>query len=213
MQNYIVIENRGKFSRMMYFWFVVSQTLKEAVSAYLKLSSSAMAKLEQLAVSESFQKGDFVTREGRTNSKEYLVLNGICRTCIYGPEGEDTTLSFYVPGSVLTPFVVRVNKGQSVLNIQASTDLQVISFDASQFEQLMVEDLEIRAFGNEVLKTELVAMFNKQLGLGSHTAKDRLIAFRQDYPQLENLIPHAEIASYLGITTISLSRLRKELMH
>ena len=43
-------------------------------------------------------------------------------------------------------------------------------------------------------------------------AKERLIEFRNKYKILENLIPHTDIASYLGITNISLSRLRKDLM-
>jgi CRP-like cAMP-binding protein len=53
----------------------------------------------------------------------------------------------------------------------------------------------------------------KEIGLASFTAKKRLIRFREQYALLENLIPHTDIATYLGITNISLSRLRKELLH
>jgi hypothetical protein len=51
----------------------------------------------------------------------------------------------------------------------------------------------------------------KEIGMASQTAKERLIKFREDYPILENLIPHTTISTYLGITNISLSRLRNEL--
>jgi CRP-like cAMP-binding protein len=51
----------------------------------------------------------------------------------------------------------------------------------------------------------------KEIGLASLTAKERLLSFRQQFPMFENLISHPDIASYLGITNISLSRLRKEL--
>jgi hypothetical protein len=76
----------------------------------------------------------------------------------------------------------------------------------------MVQDLEIREFGNTVLRNELKKKVEKEIGLASLTAKERLIQFRKDYPFLENLIPHPYIASFLGITNVSLSRLRKELM-
>ncbi|MEM6343465.1 MAG: hypothetical protein AAF927_06275 [Bacteroidota bacterium] len=61
------------------------------------------------------------------------------------------------------------------------------------------------------MQNELLQKVDKEIGLASLKAKDRLIKFREEYPQLENLIPHPHIASYLGITNISLSRLRKEI--
>ncbi len=83
--------------------------------------------------------------------------------------------------------------------------------NAKEFESLMIENMEIRHFGNTVLQNELISKVDKEIGLASMTAKERLIEFRKKYRLLENLIPHTDIASYLGITNISLSRLRKDL--
>jgi CRP-like cAMP-binding protein len=76
----------------------------------------------------------------------------------------------------------------------------------------MIEVLEIRNFANTVLQNELLAKIDKEIGLASLSAKDRLLHFRNKYPLLENIIPHPDIASYLGITNISLSRLRRDLL-
>ena len=76
----------------------------------------------------------------------------------------------------------------------------------------MVDHLDTREFGNMVLKLELQNKVEKEIGHASLTAKDRLLKFREKYPLLENLVPHTTIATYLGITNISLSRLRKELI-
>ncbi len=75
----------------------------------------------------------------------------------------------------------------------------------------MIENIEIRTFGNLVLQNELKSKVEKEIGLASLSAKERLIEFRKKYKILENFVPHTDIASYLGITNISLSRLRKEL--
>ena len=83
--------------------------------------------------------------------------------------------------------------------------------NAYEFEELMINNLEIRRFGNAVLRNELTRKVDKEIGLASLTAKERLLKFREQYPMLENLIPHTDIASYLGITNISLSRLRRDL--
>ena len=84
--------------------------------------------------------------------------------------------------------------------------------DAKKFESLMIENIEIRNFANTVLQNELRIRVDKEIGLASLSAKERLIVFRTLYKSLENRIPHTEIASYLGITNISLSRLRRELL-
>jgi len=84
--------------------------------------------------------------------------------------------------------------------------------DASRFEEFMVENLEIREFGNSVLRNELNQKVEKEIGMASMTAKERLLKFREHFPLLENLVPHTTISTYLGITNISLSRLRNELV-
>ena len=61
------------------------------------------------------------------------------------------------------------------------------------------------------MQNELARKVDKEIGLVSLTAKERLLKFRAQYPLLENLIPHPIIASYLGITNISLSRIRGDL--
>jgi CRP-like cAMP-binding protein len=84
--------------------------------------------------------------------------------------------------------------------------------DADAFEELMIHYVDIREFGNTVLQQELHIKVEKEIGLASLNAKERLIQFREKYHFLENLISHVDIASYLGITNISLSRFRKDLM-
>jgi hypothetical protein len=75
----------------------------------------------------------------------------------------------------------------------------------------MIENLEIRFFANTVLRNELIRKVDKEIGLASLTAKERLLQFRAWYDSMENKVPHPMIASYLGITNISLSRLRRAL--
>jgi hypothetical protein len=69
----------------------------------------------------------------------------------------------------------------------------------------MIENKEIRDFGNSVLQQERKSKIEKENGLVAFTAKERLIEFRNKYKGLENLNPHTDIASYLGVTNISLS--------
>ena len=138
------------------------------------------------------------------------MLDGICRSFLLNPEGEKVTISFFAENSILSPFTTRTQNGRSSINFEALTAVKLGEMDAQAFEQLMVENLEIREFGNTVLRNELRDKVEKEIGMASLTAKERLINFREKYPGLENLIPHPTISSYLGITNISLSRLRNK---
>jgi len=176
------------------------------------VSGDSLERVTEITEYEIFTNSTCFIELGRRNNYEYFLLEGICRSFVLNPEGEEITIAFYKPGAVLSPWVTRTVEGISNLNFQALTDIHVGILDASRFLDLMVEHLDIREFGNMVLKLELEKKIEKEIGQASLTAKERLLKFREEYALLENLVPHTTIATYLGITNISLSRLRKELL-
>lgn len=172
----------------------------------------AFIAIDELLKFESYAKGESFISRNRRNEKEYFVLNGIAKSYLINPDGDEITISFFLENSVLTPHPIRTSKNISNLYFKALTDVEFASINAQKFETLMIENIEIRNFANTVLQNELVMKVDKEIGLAALSAKERLIQFRAQYQGLENLIPHTDIASYLGITNISLSRLRKDLM-
>ena len=174
------------------------------------VSSKSIRKIEDLVEFITIKKGEPIIRTGQRNNLEYFITDGICKSFLTTPEGEAITISFFMPKSIMSPSTTRNQEGKSVINIQALTDVEIAAFDASEFEKLMIEDLEIRDFGNSVLRIELMAKVQKEIALASLKGKERLLLLRENYPNIENLVPHSDIASYLGITTISLSRLRTQ---
>ncbi len=161
---------------------------------------------------EVYDKGEVFIDRGKKNNKEYFVYEGVCRSFLPSPEGEEVTISYFLEGGVVSPNKTRTANQISHLNFQALTKLTVASLNADKFEQLMINHIDIREFGNMVLQYELLAKVEKEIALASLNARERLILFREKYHFLENLISHVDIASYLGITNISLSRLRRELL-
>ncbi|MDG1805600.1 Crp/Fnr family transcriptional regulator [Flavicella sp.] len=170
----------------------------------------SIEKIISLAEIVYFKKGETITSVGQNNNLEYFLIDGICKTFLITPEGDTITISFFMANSIISPSTTRNNFGKSLLNIQAVTDVEIIKINATEFEKLMIEDLEIRDFGNSVLRNELMTKVHKEIGLASLKGKDRLALLRKQFPNIENQIPHADIASYLGITNISLSRLRTQ---
>ncbi|MBK6446211.1 MAG: Crp/Fnr family transcriptional regulator [Bacteroidetes bacterium] len=185
--------------------------LKENFNQFYHLSDKSFTDLKSIFRYSHREKGEVFIRVGYRNESEYMILNGFCRSFLLNPEGEEITLSFFKQNSVLSPHITRTKEQISLLNYQALTDVDLVEFSAAEFLNLMIENLEIRNFGNTILVNELIRKTEKEISFASLTAKDRLIQFRSEYGILENLIAHPVIASYLGITNVSFSRLRGEL--
>lgn len=178
------------------------------INSVTSISNKSTEKIKDLVQYVTIEKGELLTKVGQRNDLEYFIIQGICKSYLYNPEGEEITLSFFMSNSIISPFTTRNKDGKSLLNIRSLTSMEIAIIDAKKFEQLMIEDLEIRHFGNTVLRNELMQKVQKEMELASLPGKGRLQNLRTQYPNIENLVPHSDIASYLGITTISLSRLR-----
>lgn len=190
----------------------IKEHTRSIVSKVAPLSESSLDLISDLISVEVYDKGDVFIDRGKKNNKEYFVYEGVCRSFVLSPEGEEVSISFFLEGSVLSPNKTRTAHHISHLNFQALTKLTIASLNADKFEELMINHLDIREFGNMVLQQELLSKVEKEIALASLNAKERLLLFREKYHFLENLISHVDIASYLGITNISLSRLRRELL-
>ncbi|MFT7232063.1 MAG: CRP-like cAMP-binding protein [Cyclobacteriaceae bacterium] len=174
------------------------------------ISNKSLKKIKDIVEYINVKKGEPITTIGRFNNLEYFLIEGICKSFLFTPEGEDVTISFFMSGSIMSPSTTRNEEGKSIINMRALTDVVMAAINADEFEKLMIDDLEVRQFGNTVLRNELMEKVQKEIALASLKGKDRLQLLRKKFPNIENLVPHADIASYLGLTTISLSRLRTQ---
>ncbi len=182
-----------------------------SLRSIIPLSGASFEALQELFVYRSIPQNEVFVETGRRSYLEYFIIDGYCRSFLLNPEGDDITLAFFKKHGALSPHITRTKNNISLINFQALTNLELVEFKAEQFLSLMIQNTEIRDFGNTILKNELMQKTAKEIGLASLPAKERLSIFREEYGELENLIPHPLIASYLGITNVSLSRLRSDM--
>ena len=185
--------------------------IADIINSYSTVSSDSITELSHYMEFMTIPKDTIFIKTDSYNTYDYFLLKGISRSFIFNLKAEDVTISFFQDKTILTPNVARTFKGRSTLNFEALTDIEIARFEAMELVKLMRERSEMRNFANAVLQKELILKSNKELDNASLTAKQRLLKFREQFDSLENLIPHPMIASYLGITKISLSRIRRDL--
>ena len=149
--------------------------------------------------------------EGKKNHFEYVLISGVVHRYHISDKGDTVTSGFYMPKSVITPHFARTNNGKSIFSLQCLTDVALAEILVTDLDNLRYTNKEYNEFGQRIIEAELARTFYNEAVSRSFTAKERLLTLRKQFPNLENLVPHNIIASYLGITNVSLSRLRNEL--
>ena len=167
------------------------------------------------SISKKFQlrelkKGDVFLREGKV-SNEYLFLeSGFMRAFLYDTEGNDVTVNFYSDNSVVFEVASFFQRVPAQENIQALTDCVgwVLTFD--ELNLLFHTIPAFREFGRAILVKGFVSLKIRTLSMINQTAEERYAGLLNSSPSIFQFAPLKNIASYLGITDTSLSRIRKE---
>ncbi len=175
------------------------------------LTGEAWMDLEQIIEVTGYQGSAFYLEEGKRTTSEVFLLKGILRGFYRSYEGSEINVSFFQDGSVLPPHYIRTKNQLSLLNIQALTEVTLAEFNAETFTSLRYKHPCLMKYGNRVVEQELEYKTRREIFLLTKSAEEKYRVFREIHPGLENKIPQYHIASYLGITPVSLSRLRKNL--
>lgn len=145
--------------------------------------------------------------EGKIADKLYLIRKGCLRLFFYN-EGKDITFQFFFEGDFVASFASLYKCKPSLFSLESiePTELSVIKGDDfyNLIEQmpLLKQEYEERLIGR--------LCFYQQLFLSriKNTPQQRYEELLKDYPNIIQRVPQHYIASYLGITPVSLSRIR-----
>jgi CRP-like cAMP-binding protein len=187
------------------------KALLSIIESYNQLSEISFELFWADSSIKHFPKESYVIKEDVYDESEYFLLDGLLQKCNYTKDRDSITTGFYLPGTVITPNFARTIGGKSTFTIHALVECTIAIIPVSVLDKLRSKYEDIRIFGKRVVERELTKSVNQEIAFRAHSAKERLLSLRNEYPNLENLVPHTIIASYLGITPVSFSRLRNDL--
>ena len=173
-------------------------------------SSAAIADIANCFQERLLTKNEFFLKAGKV-SNEYLFLEAGCmRAFTHDPDGREVTTYFYTKNRYVFEVSSLFMRIDSTESIQALTDCRGYSITFDQLNQLFHASPEFREFGRMMLVKAFAAFKQRTLELINKSAEERyesLMATDKDIFQHAQL---KHIASYLGVTDTSLSRIRRE---
>lgn len=158
------------------------------------------------------KRGDILLSEGETVFNTHFVYSGCLRTYFIDDSGKEHTLQFAIKDWWISDYTAFFTRDKALLNIECIQDATIYKLARKDMEQLYIEIPKLETFFRKKLERRFMALQKRVLGNLSQTAKERYLSFLHSYPSIEQNVKNYHIASFLGITTESLSRIRKEIL-
>ena len=157
---------------------------------------------------KNLRKGAYLSQQGQGEADEFILLGGCLASSICDQEGKEICVGMYVGPCVVTPNIARTRNGLSLVSITATTDVSIARLDSNLLSERMISSEPVRNWANGILREALGRKVEREWCLAALGGAERLNWFRKTYPDYENIFTHSLIASFLGITPVTLSRLR-----
>lgn len=170
----------------------------------LKLIASVFYKI-------IIKKGDILIQTGDKVDSQYYILEGCLRAFHTDKQGKEYTIHFGIKDWWMTDFTAFTSGESAILTLEALEDSIIYAINKDDKEYLHNQIPKINRFFRIKLERALAAFQKRILSGISKSAKERYLDFLSTYPDIEKRLKNYQIASFLGITTESLSRIRKEI--
>lgn len=169
----------------------------------------AIIKVTDLFEERKFLKNEFFLREGKVCDLLYLA-EGLMRAYTFDLKGDEVTTNFFAKGRQVFDHASFFLQTASEENIQAITDCLGYSITFEKMNTLFHSIPEFREYGRGMLVKELVSYKKRTLAIINKTAEQRYEDLIKDDKEIFQFVQLKHIASYLGVTNSSLSRIRRE---
>jgi len=157
------------------------------------------------------KKGSVLLNAGDSVNVQYYILEGCLRSFYIDPKGKEFTVQFGIKDWWMSDYTAFFSSSKAIMNIEVIQDAVLYQITESDKEYLYEKIPKIEHFFRVKLEKAFAAFQKRILAGISQPAKERYLTFVKTYPNIERSVKNYHIASYLGITTESLSRIRKEL--
>lgn len=156
-------------------------------------------------------KEGYFSEAGKIAKQVGFIIDGVLRVCYYDNKGEEVTKYFIDENNFVVDLDSFDNKIPSSGYVQAVTDCRIIVFSKENWDEIAHTIVGWENIVNKIVKRSLLQKIERRSPLVSEDATTRYLDFMEKYPQLINRIPLSYLASYLGVTQSSLSRIRKNI--
>ena len=141
----------------------------------------------------------------------FMLTKGVVRSFILLESGKEVTKTLFTPIDLFSSFTSLLNQTSSKFCYQALTDCEILVINFLKFREISNKNMDLLKLYVGYLEKVFSINEEKHLEILSKGAKERYLGLRERIPNIDNLVPQYQIAAYLNITPVQLSRIRSQL--
>ncbi|MBS1597521.1 MAG: Crp/Fnr family transcriptional regulator [Bacteroidetes bacterium] len=183
----------------------------DIISADFVLSDADILLCKKYFQEITVSKNEILEHENKIPRNLYFLSSGFMRLFYHSAEAEEITTYLCESGQFIAPFLSLVKKTKSKENVQCITNCSIQKIERSDLEKLIMQSESFKNFSLTIFEQAINYNETRANDLAVLSAEQRYVKLLNNHPAIIQNVPIQYIASFLGITPESLSRIRRQI--
>lgn len=178
----------------------------------VNLNKNEIESLKPFFTEKKLRKKELLLKQGEICRNLAFVSTGILKSYISDEKGHERSNFFAFQGWWISDFNSFINQEKSALNIDAIEDSEILLISYDDYERLTLEIPVMDRYFRILYQNSLVTKDRRLMISNKSTAEEKYLSLVRSNPDMFQRIPHTLIASYLGLSPETVSRIRKRIL-
>ena len=186
-------------------------TLFKKVYNHPLITQAILEKIKDKHFFKRYEKGERLIRIHQSSNYYFILKTGLTRAQVIDYKGNDITTQFFIPGEIVIAPLALFKQINAVENVFALTACEVWTISFQDFQELFKNNFALAEWGRLWMAEQISKLKLRSTEMITDDATTRYKQLIENKPEVIQQAPLKHIASYLGVTDTSLSRIRKNL--
>ena len=185
--------------------------LKAVINQLIQISDTEFEHSKKYFSKVYLKKGEYLLKEGKVCKQMSFVNKGSLRTCYFTDKGDEVTHCFRIENTFVSSYRSFILQEPSFLSIIALEETELLVIDYNNLQQLYESSMTWQKIGRLLAERAYISMEEYASVLNNESAKEKYLRLLDEQGEILQKVNVEHIASYLGVTRRTLSRIRQEI--
>ncbi|WKZ58692.1 MAG: Crp/Fnr family transcriptional regulator [Cyclobacteriaceae bacterium] len=184
--------------------------LLKSISEKTRITSAEEAKLKEFFIPKKIRKRQYVLNAGDVCQYITFVEKGMLRSFTVDDDGNEHVVQFAIEGWWISDVGSFISGNNALYNIEALEDSEVLNLTKQAMDDMMDQVPQLERYFRLLMQNNIIALQRRVIAYMSLSAEEKYLKLMDVCPDIISRAPQQYVASYLGITPETLSRIRKQ---
>ena len=156
---------------------------------------------------ETLEKNTYLFQEGESYQKIAFIVQGLVKKFYLTSDGKEFIKEFSCENEIIAPYSSLLQNHAASFSIKTLEDTVLLSIKWDKVKEMFTQNIQWMECGKNIAEIHFINREQRELEFLKYSALERYKAFQKRYPHLQSRLKRQDIASYLGVTPVSLSRM------